>query len=326
MRFGFTIFILYILSMPSVAVEYRPIIDILEDILGDCRMHNEYKGQLAFDCPVCSHEIKGLDHGDGKGNLEINYKMLVYKCWSCSELYNTHGSVYKLIKKYGNEKHLKRYELLKPDEVELAVKQFKQVELPKEFIALSNPSDGVKLTHHYRQAMAYLKKRNVTDKIIRKHNIGFAFSGPYENRIIIPSYNEWRQINYFVARSFLSKSKLKYKNPDVQKETIIFNESLIDWSKKIYLVEGAFDSIFLDNAVPMLGKYISDLLFNKIYDLRCEVTILLDGDAWDDAEKLYHKLNCGKLLGKINIVKLPKDKDIADLQGNLQEYQEFKLD
>ena len=312
--------------MPSVAIEYKPVIDILEDILGDCRMHNEYKGQLAFDCPVCSHEIKGLDHGDGKGNLEINYKMLVYKCWSCSELYNTHGSVYKLIKKYGNEKHLKRYELLKPDEVELVVKQFKQVELPKEFISLSNPSDGVKLTHHYRQAMAYLKKRNVTDKIIRKHNIGFAFSGPYENRIIIPSYNEWRQINYFIARSFLSKTKLKYKNPDVQKETIIFNESLIDWSKKIYLVEGAFDSIFLDNAIPMLGKYISDLLFNKIYDLRCEVTILLDGDAWDEAEKLYHKLNCGKLLGKVNIVKLPKDKDIADLQGNLQEYQEFKLD
>ena len=32
------------------------------------------------------------------------------------------------------------------------------------------------------------------------------------------------------------------------------------------------------------------------------------------------------MLGKINIVKLPKDKDIADLQGNLNEYKEFKLD
>jgi len=68
------------------------------------------------------------------------------------------------------------------------------------------------------------------------------------------------------------------------------------------------------------------LLFNKIYDLRCELTIVLDGDAWDDAEKLYHRLNCGKLLGRVNIVKLPKDKDIADLQGNLEEYREFKLD
>jgi hypothetical protein len=119
---------------------------------------------------------------------------------------------------------------------------------------------------------------------------------------------------------------MKYKNPDIQKEMIIFNESLIDWTKKIYLVEGVFDSIFLDNSIPMLGKYISDLLFNKIYDLKCEVTIVLDGDAWDDAENLYHRMNCGKLMGKINVVKLPKDKDIADLCGDLTEYKEYKLD
>lgn len=119
---------------------------------------------------------------------------------------------------------------------------------------------------------------------------------------------------------------MKYKNPDVQKELIIFNESLIDWTKKIYLVEGAFDSIFLDNAIPMLGKYISEVLYNKIYDNKCELTIVLDGDAWNDAERLYHKMNCGKLMGKVNIVKLPLDKDIADLEGNLENYKEFKLD
>jgi DNA primase len=174
--------------------------------------------------------------------------------------------------------------------------------------------------------MDYLKKRNINDKIIRKYNIGFVYDGIYSNRILIPSYDEYRKLNYFIARSFLSKTKIKYKNPDVQKELIIFNESLIDWTKKIYLVEGVFDSIFLDNAIPMLGKYISDVLFNKIYELGCEVTIILDGDAWQDAENLYHKMNCGKLLGKINIVKLPLDKDIADLKGDLTEYTEFKLD
>jgi DNA primase len=174
--------------------------------------------------------------------------------------------------------------------------------------------------------MTYLKKRNIDDKIIRKFNIGFCYDGHYENRIIIPSYNEQRKINYFIARSYLSKTKMKYRNPDVQKELIIFNESLIDWTKKIYLVEGVFDSVFLDNAIPMLGKYISDLLYSKIYENGNEVTIVLDGDAWSDAEKLYHKINCGRLMGKVNIIKLPKDKDIADLQGNLQDYKEFKLD
>ena len=312
--------------MSSIVVEYMPIIDILEDILGEYRMHNDYKGQMSFDCPVCSFDIKGLDDGDGKGNMEVNYKRGVYKCWSCAETNNTHGSIYKLIKKHGNQKHLKRYELLKPEDVEFIQPIKKEVKLPVEFVPLNDVSLGMKLSHHYKQAMTYLRKRNIDDKIIRKFNIGFCYGGNYENRILIPSYNEQRKINYFIARSYLSKTKMKYKNPDVQKELIIFNESLIDWSKKIYLVEGAFDSIFLDNAIPMLGKYISDLLYNKIYENGNEVTIVLDGDAWRDAEKLYHKMNCGKLMGKVNIIKLPKDKDIADLQGNLEDYKEFKLD
>jgi DNA primase len=96
--------------------------------------------------------------------------------------------------------------------------------------------------------------------------------------------------------------------------------------KKVYLVEGVFDSIFLPNSIPMLGKYLSDLLFNRIYDKSESVTIILDGDAWDDTERLYHRLNCGKLMGRVSVVKLPKDKDIADLQGNLIDFPEFKLD
>jgi hypothetical protein len=31
-------------------------------------------------------------------------------------------------------------------------------------------------------------------------------------------------------------------------------------------------------------------------------------------------------MGKVNIVKLPLDKDIADLEGNLENYKEYKLD
>jgi hypothetical protein len=46
----------------------------------------------------------------------------------------------------------------------------------------------------------------------------------------------------------------------------------------------------------------------------------LDGDAWDNAIKLYHELNGGNLYGRIKIVKLPLDKDIADLRGQINEY------
>jgi hypothetical protein len=31
-------------------------------------------------------------------------------------------------------------------------------------------------------------------------------------------------------------------------------------------------------------------------------------------------------MGRVSVVKLPKDKDIADFQGNLIDFPEFKLD
>jgi len=313
--------------MNTQEVDYSAVFDILEEMFGDYKNHNDYRCQVSFDCPVCSHDIKGLEDGDGKGNLEINYKHGVYKCWVCAETHDTHGSIYKLIKKYGTPKQLKRYLLLKPEDGEDTNKRvYKQVKLPKEFVSFRDASFGMKLTPGYKQAYNYIKSRNITDLMLQLYNIGFCTSGIYENRIIIPSYDENNRLNYFIARSFLQKSKMKYKNPEAQKEIIIFNEHLIDWNETVYIVEGAFDSIFIRNAIPMLGKFMSDHLFMTLYEKAKKIVIVLDPDAWEDAQRLYHKINCGKLMGKVWIVKLEGDKDIADLQGKINEKDIKQLD
>ena len=307
-------------------VKYDPIVDLLIEILGDYKYHNEYSGQIAFSCPVCSYDIKGLDELDGRGNLEINYKQGVYKCWSCAETHDTHGRLRYLIKKYGTLRQLKKFELLIPNEPgEEEKKLYKKVRLPKEFISFKTASIGIKLTHHYKRAYNYLKERNVTDEMIEKFNIGFCYEGKYANRIIIPSYDSDEILNYFVARSYETRPYRKYDNPEAEKQMIIFNEFLIDWNEPIYIVEGPFDSIFVPNSIPMLGKKISDLLFNMLYERAKKVIIVLDGDAFADAEKLYHKLNGGRLFGKIWISKLPEDKDIADLCGDLTNYSPYQF-
>ncbi len=312
--------------MTSIETDFDQIVELLENILGNYKLHNQGKGQISFDCPVCSHEIKGLDEGDGKGNLEINYRIGVYKCWSCGESHETHGNLYKLIKRYGTKKQLQFYELMMPEETEFQQKVTKIATLPKEFISFSSASAGLKMTHYFKQAYNYLLRRNVTDEMIAKYNIGFAHQGLFENRIIIPSYSSDRRLNYFIARSYLPNTKMKYKNPDVPKETIIFNEHLIDWDKPIYLVEGAFDSIFVNNSIAMLGKVMGEFLYSKLYEKAKEIVIVLDGDAWRDAEKLFHKLNTGKLFGKVWAVKMPDEKDIADLKGNFENLEKIQLD
>lgn len=292
--------------------EEEAIVELLEEILGDYGLHYSNKGQISFNCPVC-------DEGRGKHNLEINYISNVYKCWSCGEIEGTHGSLGKLFDKFGTKKQKKLFNILKPDQVETK----KQKKKPKLVIPESYTKfkDSSLVYPVRRQAYNYLKSRGITDEIIEKFDIGFCDRGSHIGRIIIPSYNKKGDLNYYVGRSWDPKSKNKYRNPEAEKDQIIFWENLIDWNKDIYLVEGAFDGMFLDNPVVMLGKHMSELLFETIYNnAKGNVIICLDGDAWENAVKLYHELNGGELWGRVKIVKLPKDQDVCDLKGQIDDY------
>jgi len=288
------------------------LLELLQDVLGDINAHYPSKGQISFDCPVCSYDIKGLEKGDGKGNFEVNYHQGVFKCWACSETYGTHGSLNKLFLKWGTKRNKSTWRLIGGDFIKKVERKYEDVTLPKDYISFSKAN---KLTIPYKEAYNYLRKRNISDKLINQYCLGYTTEGKYRGRIIVPSFDENNEINYFVSRSYVGH-KNKYKNPEAEKDKIIFNEHLINWEKDIYLVEGVFDMFFIENSVPLLGKSVSDKLWSKLYDnAKKNIVICLDGDAWEDAQKLYRKLEGGKLNGKIRLLKVPKDKDVGELGG-----------
>lgn len=296
--------------------EVQVLVELLTDVLGKPKQHYESKGQISFDCPVCADE-KGLDKGDGKGNLEINYGRHVYKCWSCSETHGTHGPLGKLFDQFATKKQKKVYNLIKPEEFKAKDVYKPGLKFPEGYTTFedSNP----RFIPHI-EAYNYLKSRGITDEMIKDFKIGYTAIGDFAYRIIIPSFDKDNNLNYFIARSWVKK-KIKYKNPSVPKDEIIFFESRINWDKDIYLVEGAFDGLFLDNPLVMLGKKMSQLMFTTLYEnANGNIVICIDGDAWDDGIKLYHELNGGRLYNKIKIIKLPKDKDVCDLRGKIEEY------
>lgn len=296
--------------------DIEPLVELLVDILGKPRRHYESIGQISFDCPVCSQE-KGLDGGDGKGNLEVSYAKHVYKCWACGESNDTQGPLGKFFDKFGTKKQKRVYNLIKPEEFKEKEKFKVKLRLPEGYTQFkdSNP----RFIPH-TEAYNYLKSRGITDEMIEKHKIGYTVSGEFAYRVIVPSFDSEGQLNYFIARSWVPK-RMKYKNPSVPKDEIIFNEHLIDWNKDVYLVEGAFDSFFVENSIVMLGKKMSKLLFENLYaKANGNIIICTDGDAWSDGLRLYHELNGGRLYNKIKIVKLPKDKDVCDLRGKIDEY------
>ena len=236
----------------------------------------------------------------------------VYKCWSCSETMDTHGSINKLFNKWGNRRSRETWKLIGGDFIKKTEKKYQKVKLPKEYTTFKN---GIKLSIPYKEAYNYLRKRGLSDDTINKFKIGYVTKGQYSGRIIVPSYDVDDELNYFVSRSYTGH-KNKYKNPEAEKDKIIFNEHLINWEEDIYLVEGVFDMFFVENSIPILGKSVSEKLWTMLYDKsQKNVIICLDGDAWEDAQKLYRKLEGGRLMNKVKLIKLPIDKDVGELGG-----------
>jgi DNA primase len=290
--------------------ENEALVELLEEVLGNYGLHYPNRGQISFNCPVC-------DDGRNKHNLEVNYIDNVYKCWSCGDSEGTHGALGKIFDKYGNKKQKKLYQVFKPETVVKREKKKKTLKLPEGFTLFKNSSTVYPVR---KQAINYLHNRGISDYMIEKYQIGFCDKGDHAGRIVIPSYDSKGELNYYIARSWNPMSRAKYKNPEAEKDKIIFWENLIDWDRDIYLVEGAFDGLFLDNAIPMLGKHMSELLFDTIYKkAKGDIIICLDADAWENAVKLYHELHGGELWGRIKLIKLPDEKDIADLRGEIKD-------
>lgn len=297
------------------------VLELLTEFLGEPdKRINQF--QFGFSCPACSRD-KGVDK-DHKGNLEINTKNLIYNCWACSEYYDTKGTLSKLIKDYSNSELLRKYNILtegvkkqrtKDDIIE------KELIFPKDYIKIS---DGSQYSIARRQALNYLRSRNITEEMCERHNIGYCEKGIYTGRVIVPSFDSKGKLNYFISRTYSGQIP-KYKNPKADKEKIIFNESLIDWSKPVTLVEGVFDMFFIDNSIPLLGKKLYELLHELLYEKAIHINICLDGDAWVNAKKIYATLNGGNLYGKVDIFKLPNNKDTCDLKGDVWDYKTTDL-
>lgn len=253
------------------------VLTLAENILGASRQTGE--DNYAFFCPYCKHY---------KRKLEINLETFNYHCWTCSpklggknffflfrDLQNVTEVQLDKIKEYTNT-----HTYHKSDKSKVILR------LPKEFKSMQQTYNSIE----YKHANVYLKNRSITPWDIKKYNIGFCEDGEYGGRIVIPSYDESGDLNYFVSRTFFDSS-LKYKNPKVSKDVVAF-ENLVSWNHPIILCEGVFDAIAIKrNAVPLLGKSLQPYLKSKLETNKVkDIYVCLDKDARNDAIKIAQDL------------------------------------
>ena len=246
-------------------------LDILKNILG--RYQYESKEQLLFSCPKCEHHKK---------KLSINVARNVFKCWVCGW---SGRDLYRIVKSFGSFTEKQTWRAL-TQKVEISnfydvlfgeKQEYKEtLELPVGFVSLVNKN----LPPTAAYPLNYLESRGIDKFDIVKWKIGYCTKGPFEGRIIIPSFDLCGDLNYFIARAYDGHWK-RYKNPTVSKN-IIFNELYLDFFEEVTLVEGVFDAIKAgENSIPLLGSTLNEnsKLFRKIVEHDSTVYLALDSDA-----------------------------------------------
>lgn len=264
-------------------MENQALLILLESILG--KGHHTSKGNVAFHCPFCNHHKRKLEVQLDNNEKNEN----PWHCWTCPPTNNSKGKTIKsLLKKLEapDDKVKELNLIIKPGKAKQVIEQ--TIKLPEEFIPLYNVNTtdkSIKLAA--RHAIKYIKSRGLTEVDILKYNIGFCAEGKYNNRIIIPSYNELGQLNYFIARDYSDTLSRKYNNPSIPVKDIIGMELYVNWNAPIILVEGMFDFLTIKrNCIPLFGKVIHEILMKKLVSSDVEkIYIALDKDAMKDALK-----------------------------------------
>jgi len=297
-------------------MDYSILLGYIENLLG--KGSPRARDNYAFHCPFCNHRKPKLEikmATDEKGGNP-------WECWVC----NTRGLTIKSLLKQLKVPRDTAVEIL--NHVRKGEKVYYEentvVKLPEEFQPLFLASQQSVIANKLRN---YLYARGLSDTDIIRYNIGYCTKGEYEGRLIIPSYDENNQLNYFVGRTY-ENSYIKYKNPPSSRDVIIF-ENTINWNKPIVLVEGVFDAMAVRrNAIPILGKNIAPRLIKKIISSNVEdIYIALDKDALKRAISFSEKfLNMGK---KVYLVELD-DKDPSEMgfetfTKHIQNAQELEL-
>jgi DNA primase len=273
------------------------LLTLLSNHLG---VYSNHSGdETSFHCPFCHHHKK---------KLAVNLQSQKWQCWVCNSKGNSLYGLFKALSADDSTfiqlRNIVGETNYKSSTIETETEIY--FSLPEDFIPLIKaPNDW-----ETKNVINYLKKRGITKEDIIKYNIGYCAEGLYKNYVIIPSYDENGKLNYFVARNYYNSS-IKYKNPPVSKDTVIF-ENTISYELPIVLVEGVFDAISVKrNVIPLLGKRIQPKLYQKLLERDVKkVYIMLDNDARKEALDIAKKLMQQHI--NVYVVEL-NDKDPNDL-------------
>lgn len=236
----------------------------------------KHSGWYETNCPYCN---------DTKHHLQISPDFTWARCFRCG----TSVPIQKLFTQLGLSVEL----LPKARAIATAVK-------PKTVVAQALETISKPFTT-CANAIMYAKKRNVyAYALLHKWRIGMLDA--YIDRLIIPIYMNTKCVGY-TGRHLAGGSPRYLTSPGFRTDTVWFNWNSIYGKQNIVIVEGLFDAISVQQALPFvgsiacLGKEVSSVKAGMLEAIHpYEVTIMLDASEKDtEINTSIHKMS-GKLI------------------------------
>ena len=272
--------------------------------------------EASWDCPFCT---------DRRKRFRMNrYKLLAW-CFNCE----WRGNAIAFVKDYKqtNWKNsldiVNFYQEFQPLPNSIYEEVFEKIllegdpdtrknyiPLPSDFNLLSESKSIV--SERFKK---YLKRRNVTNKQIDTHGMGYCLEGIVElgqnkrtklnNHVFIQSFDDdLKTPNYWMARTISDNVQPKVFNPvgginTINKSDVVFNLNNAKKTGFAIITEGVFDSLTVgESGVCLFGKTLSinQLLLLIKADLE-SIYIMLDSDARGNAVKIANELQ--KHIGQV---------------------------
>ena len=230
------------------------------------------KGVYNFRCPYCGDSQKYKNKA--RGYFFTSKNDLVYKCHNCGVGRNFSGFLkdnFPLIHdQYVMEKYKagltgKHRSVPKP-KFDFEKPTFKRTVNLQPLSSLNNshlalayvlgrglPLDKLDLLYYCPNFKEWTNTYKKTYQSIKKD----------EERIIIPLNDKNGNLMGFQGRSLDPKNPMRYITVMLEKDAPkIYGLDTLNESKPIYIVEGPFDSLFLENSVAMAGSDLDPRTFN----------------------------------------------------------------
>lgn len=228
-----------------------------------------------FSCPICGDSKK--NETKARGYIFEKENLYQYFCHNCG--FSSNFSFFlKSVNSLLHTEYLKEL-FLDKKRTDVIMSSVRPKLLPNRISLTYVKAPSIDSLDEGHIAKEYVKRRKIPNKYlkelfyvstfgnwVRKH-YDPNYSGGNDERIIIPFYNGKKQLVAFQGRALSGNTKLRYITIKLsEKAPKIYNFDNVDVKKKIYIVEGPIDAMFLPNAIAVAGSDVTKTLDKLNFD------------------------------------------------------------